>query len=669
VKTWACMLPRLYLIMLGVMVLAPLYAWVYGAELRWSVTSNTIYVTGAGHTTLTGIKEALDQAPLEQLPNGRWHLRAHLVIEDGAQLDLHGTRVGGDVDLLLLQSNNSSHSNQFVTITADWGTISIRNTSITSWDDAEAGPDREYATYGRAHIGVRSRLSDDGLTALESRMDISDSDIGYLGFDEAEAYGLSWKVLGDQPGLYDRVNVLGDILSSHIHHNYFGIYTFGAFGMQWLGNEVDNNIQYGFDPHDDSDHLLIQNNRAHHNGNHGFIASMRCDHLTIRSNSCWANGQNGIMLHRGSDDCLIEDNQCFDNLDTGIVIAGSSRNTVRRNHLARNFEAGLRLNLGAADNWIEANHCVSNTWHGFFLFKGDDPPEPGDDGRPKRNQFFNNRIDYQGKEAIQLADSDDNTFATNQFFANGDKLRFERGSRNRLDGNEVPADVTLRTEGTPASMGSTYVTRQASLIVQLDTNSVVVYEDSRGQIFDPEETRVASSVTPDGSRLVLTSAEIGTTSKVQAHPFWVRPNRGTVWINPTGWTNHYGSGKQWTVQPEEPGLDVAFTLAGLAPRSAYSLRNADTLITNLTSDPNGRISFSNAFAGTNKVRFALEPSLQLYIQRGVSNVVVSWTGGWLQSCMTNDLSTWHTLSLPVGPFATNIQSSRSFEMFRVISNP
>jgi parallel beta-helix repeat protein len=120
---------------------------------------------------------------------------------------------------------------------------------------------------------------------------------------------------------------------------------------------VDHNIQYGFDPHDDTDHLLIQGNNVH-NGNHGIIASMRCDHLTIRNNLSWANGQNGIILHRSSDDCLIEQNQCYDNADTGVVLAVSSRCIVRRNLLVRNFEAAVRLNLGttviARNFWVGA---------------------------------------------------------------------------------------------------------------------------------------------------------------------------------------------------------------------------------------------------------------------------------------------------------------------------
>ena len=65
------------------------------------------------------------------------------------------------------------------------------------------------------------------------------------------------------------MNVYGDVLGSHLHHNFWGVYSFGLEGGRWLTNEVDHNAGYGFDPHDDSDHLLIEGNNVHHNGGLG----------------------------------------------------------------------------------------------------------------------------------------------------------------------------------------------------------------------------------------------------------------------------------------------------------------------------------------------------------------------------------------------------------------
>lgn len=43
---------------------------------------------------------------------------------------------------------------------------------------------------------------------------------------------------------------------------YFGHYSYGHQGGRWKKNKVHNNIGYGFDPHDDSDHLLIKENEV-----------------------------------------------------------------------------------------------------------------------------------------------------------------------------------------------------------------------------------------------------------------------------------------------------------------------------------------------------------------------------------------------------------------------
>lgn len=40
------------------------------------------------------------------------------------------------------------------------------------------------------------------------------------------------------PELFDKVEVTGDITGSHIHHNYFGHYSYGHQGGNWSHNEV-----------------------------------------------------------------------------------------------------------------------------------------------------------------------------------------------------------------------------------------------------------------------------------------------------------------------------------------------------------------------------------------------------------------------------------------------
>jgi len=634
-------------------------------EIRWAASSNRIYVTGPGSATLSDIKAAQDQAPLVQMLPGVWFLRANLIVEQGAQLLLHGIGIGGDVNELRLQSNNATNAGSFVFISADWGALHIQDTEISSWDDAVNGADTEYATYGRAYIQVRSSLAADGVTPLESRLDIVDSDVGYLGYDASETYGLSQKVIGEHPDpakrIYDFVNVYGDILNSRLHHNFYGVYTFGHYGGRWAGNEVDHNVGYGFDPHTDSDSVVIENNDVHHNGFDGIIASRRCDHLIIRNNVSRANGQNGIILHRGSNDNLVENNQCLENRTAGIVLAYGWRCIVRSNLLAGNAEAGVRLDRGSADNLIAGNICASNALYGLRLDIGLEP-EPGDDGRPKRNRFVYNLVQGNGLEGIILADSDDTTFATNTFVANNDSLRFDRGFRTRLDGNAIPGDVIVKTSGSPLGSPVTYITNQSSLRVQVDAYSSTVFEDALGRVFDPEENAIATRVVPGGSTLRLTAAEIGTASTVTARSLWVSAAQGTALINPIVWTN--GFIRQWVTQAGQPTQSLTHTVGDLLPNQDYNVRKAGLPLLTLPSSSAGTITFADVAGTTNAVLYSVEPGSQVFVERQADGFLISWTGGRLQRTKTLSPPNWQDVPVTNGQFTLRINPVEPMEFFR-----
>src|SRR5947207_3224494 len=84
----------------------------FGLSYRWSAGSYRIYITGPGTATLSDVKVAMPNAPLTQVAPGVWHLRANLVVENGGKLLIHGTKIGGDVNQLRLQSNNTGESNR-----------------------------------------------------------------------------------------------------------------------------------------------------------------------------------------------------------------------------------------------------------------------------------------------------------------------------------------------------------------------------------------------------------------------------------------------------------------------------------------------------------------------------------------------------------------------------
>lgn len=399
------------------------------ANIRWASSSNNVYVMGAGTVcTLTEIDAIADKANLQLVdPAGKvWFVGSNIWLQQGATLNLHGSESGGDVDELRLRSDNA-----VVFLRAYYGTIDIKDTKITSWTGS--GPDTDSGS-ARPYIQVKSFLEGD--TARESTMNIANADIGYLGYFAAESYGLSWKVLGSSAGLFDKVGVNGTVTDSHIHHNYYGVYTWGADAMVWRNNEFDNNTLYGLDPHDNSDDLVIEDNRAHHNGSHGIICSRFCDHITLRRNKAYNNGGNGIMLHRLTNDSLVEDNEMYSNTDSGLAIFDSHNNTIRLNSMHDNGK-GMRLSVGASNNLIEENTITNNKQYGLYFFKGSDAPTEAGDGRPKNNRFINNIISGSVIYGIKLKDSDNNLFQDNQIVNNGKTLLLETASGNRFEHNTI----------------------------------------------------------------------------------------------------------------------------------------------------------------------------------------------------------------------------------------
>lgn len=582
----------------------------HGATFRWANSSNRIYVTGPGVVTLSSIKAALPKAPLVQVAPGVWHLRANILIEQGGGLQLYGTSLGGDVDELRLQSNNTN-ANAFVNISADWGSIDIRSTKITSWDDAVSGPDTEYYNYGRAFIRVRSSLAADGITPLEARMDIVNSDVGYLGYDASESYGLSWKVIGTpdaEKTLYNYVNVYGNIQTNHIHHNWFGVFTYGAYGMLIQGNEVDHDVKYGLDPHDDSDYLVIEGNYSHHNGDHGIIASQRCDHLLIQNNVSEYNDGNGFMLHRACDDSVIANNISRYNTQDGIALFAIWRATVTNNVCIGNAQSGVRLSVGGAENLVGYNELANSPSYGIYIYQGSDDPQPGDNGRPKQNQFLQNYIHDNGAEGVKSGDGDNNLYQANVFAANGPILRFARGSGNVLDGNTIPPEVTVKTEANTNVTANTLIRNTPVVKVQVDSNSSVTLADDLGAVFDPEETGLYTTVTGAGSLITLNLASIGPSSTVITRPLQSLPDAGSALVEVTAWAEDTLLPKQWKAQAADSGQRIAFEAAGLAPGLTYQVLKDGLPLGQYPASAAGDLAFTDVPGSTGIVTYEVAPA-------------------------------------------------------------
>ncbi len=595
------------------------------ASLRWANSSQRLYVVGPGSATLSQIKAALPSAPLTLVdPSaGVWYLGANMFIQSNAQLKLYGPAIGGDVSELRLKSDNTTDANAIIELRADWGWLDIRNTKIMSWDNAANGPDLETDTYGRAYVRARSSLDPNGVTARESRMDVISSEICYLGSHDTEAYGLVWKVVdttavylpvGSTNTIFDLVNVYGDILNSRIHHNFFGVYSYGQYGGQWKNNEVDNNVAYGFDPHDDSDYLAIENNNVHHNGWHGIIASKRCDHGVMRNNVSWNNGLdlvhphgNGLMLHRSCNDWVVENNTSFGNADSGIAIFACDRTLIRNNICLSNSNAGIRLSVGSDYNWIEGNEFGFLQQYGFYLYEGSDQPEQDDEGgvssgRCGANTFTNNYVHDYTLEAIHLQNADTNTFAGNTFSGGVTTLRFESATNNLVMGNVLPANTRVLLDGSATNFVTLLIRNQPALALQLDQFSTATLLDNQGAIFDFAPSDVTTFADSAGSSLSVTSAQIGTsTNSVVTRNFLVTPGFGSsVLVNPSVWNTGGAFNKAWVAQAASDSIPINYTVGDLQAGVTYNVYQNAILLTTVTADAQGYISFA-AIPGTTAV--------------------------------------------------------------------
>lgn len=352
----------------------------------------TIWVSGAdSSTTIPEIHAQLgDNANLlVQVENGIWLLKANLVIETAVTLTLSGQTNVGELRL-------RSDSSGFVYLRTNDGTINIANMAITSWDESLGEPDEAYED-GRAYILARGAAT----------LNFDNSNVGYLGWSDGESYGVSWRDVNDEaaPDVL-RSRVTGTVTGTTFHHNYYGIYTHQASHMIFRNNVFHNNIRYGFDPHDYTHDVIVEDNVAFENGSHGFIISRGCFNFTFRRNVSFNNhdpGTNlahGFMLDPGSPnspvpqaptiDSLLEDNEAFGNEGYGLRIRGSHKNTIRKNNFHHNYQ-GIVLDSGSLSNVVQENLIVGNLVNGIYLR-----------GSADNNEILDNTVGNNGNNGIYV---------------------------------------------------------------------------------------------------------------------------------------------------------------------------------------------------------------------------------------------------------------------------
>ncbi len=619
----------------------------YGPIFRWSGSDDRIYTVGEGTVTLTDIHNALPTAPLVLVDpiHKIWELNANLYVTHGTKLNLYGPAIGGDVGQLRLKSDHLNGSNQIVQLRADYGWLDIENTKITSWNDALNGPDitTNIYTQPRSFVHARSTLDTNGYTAHQSRMDVYNSDIGYLGYHATEAYGLVWKVVdttakyiptNSTNTLYDLVKVYGNITNSHLHNNCFGMYAYGHNGGIWVYNLVESNLAYGFDPHNYSDNLDIENNDVHDNGWHGIIASIGCVNGIIRSNLSHSNGRdltqgrgNGIMLHRGCNGWTVEYNQSYNNRDSGIALFGSDSNLVSGNFFTSNANAGIRLSEGAHGNLVAGNQFNYSGGDGIYLFQGTNNPGPQElTARCYANIFSNNLLHGYGSkptngvEAIKVQDADSNLFTANLLSAASPNTNtlvlFDTGTNNTMAGNILPSDAVVILSGTTNTNGlalprdlTTFLDLSNSLTLQLGNFATATLTNQNHAVFTSALGSLATTVKSGGSSASLSSAVQASIGTNTASPleFFAVPSTKSAKITPVAWDPNGAGSKSWTVQATT-NMSISYSIGSLLPGTNYAVTRSFFPITNVTADPLGNIAFALSVGSTFPVTYTVNPN-------------------------------------------------------------
>lgn len=370
------------------------------------------------HITLPDLRAWAETAGeptlLQEVSAGIWEIAVYIDIEDNAQLNL--TSSTGVQEVRLISRPEASYN-----LISDGGTINIDGIKLYSWDNSPGV--NTYDTTYLTQNGVMQTRS--FLAALNGgRMDIRNAEIMYLGHEElnqrvgfgkGEPSGLAWRLR--PPGTDNPASgPKGSIINSEVHHNYFGMYTYEAVGLEIRDSEFYDHYFYGLDPHDYSYGFVVANNIIRDNGYTGLIFSRHCTDNEIYGNEIYNNGSHGFMLDRGSDNNLVYNNMIYDNDSDGIAIYQSSNNVIENNTIRDNARSGIRISAEfdaddkfdglALDNILRGNTINGNGRDGIYVVD-----------RADRNQILDNHVEGNNRSGLLLnsglSTALNNTFVNN----------------------------------------------------------------------------------------------------------------------------------------------------------------------------------------------------------------------------------------------------------------
>lgn len=276
-----------------------------------------------------------------------------------------GGRLIVDVELRLL-----STPERFVGLEARGGSLRLQGATVTSWDAAAGGPDTSAAD-GRAYV-----LAHEG-----ADLEVTDSAVRLLGYDEPGRYGISWSSAGTG----------GLIRQSAFSGNFYGAHSQGSRPIEVTESVFENSLSYGLNLRSGSADVPVTGNVFRNNGSHGVILAEACLGVAVRDNEAYGNRQNGIVVFEGSDQIVVEGNRVHDN-EIGIALSGSTGAVVRDNGVWANT-TGIAVQDAATGAVIDRNRVSGNRQDGVLISSD-----------RSTATVSSNRLDHNGRAGVWVTD-------------------------------------------------------------------------------------------------------------------------------------------------------------------------------------------------------------------------------------------------------------------------
>ncbi len=343
--------------------------------INYNPATRTITVSCSNPTRLTDIDNTLHNNAIlvKQSPDGVWFLRANLVITKGVIFHIDAA----DTKWLKISSEQAGSSPSTSAASAIpyhidvHGSLGIDSVKITSWDPrannyAITNGSREAVPAGTKgatfngyiiHLGAARpfiKVEHDATGTTN----ITNSEIAYLGYESGSTSNVGSGGLNFYGGN-------GSIISGNsIHDLYFGLYSSGVADMVIQYNTVNNNANYGLDPHTGTHDMVIRYNIVHDNGAQGIICSLNCYNVLIENNQLYHNSKAGIMFSRNMSSSEARNNIISNEVD-GILLSQSNNNKIYNNTIS-NSQYGIDLIFGSSGNTFYSNIIKNSSKYGIY---------------------------------------------------------------------------------------------------------------------------------------------------------------------------------------------------------------------------------------------------------------------------------------------------------------